>query len=138
MAEKIFHLAGDGRIVQYPGNYSDFKEKMDSQCQNGPNKTADKVKGAAGHKAEPEKKKQKPIKFSFKEQREYEEIDGVIAELEDKISGINAKIAGAFADYLLLQQLLAEKEDLEGRLQEKLERWVYLNELAEKIAKGKP
>lgn len=65
------------------------------------------------------------------------EIDDAIAELEGKIKTINKKINEAFADYVLLQQLLNDKEDLEKQLNEKMERWVYLNEKAEYIAKGK-
>lgn len=140
MAEKIFSFEGNGNIVQYPGNYSDFKEKS---SQNNFNKTVDKVKEVVDKKANisdktvPEKKKEKPLKFSFKEQKEYAEIDDIIAELEGKISSMKLKIDEAAADYILLQQLLIEKEDLENKMQEKLERWVYLNELAEKISKGK-
>lgn len=145
MAEKIFSFEGKGSIVQYPGNYSDFQEKRDGRCQsiNTSNKTVGKVKEAvdkktgAVDKADPGKKKEKPLKFSFKEQKEYAEIDETIAEIEDKINSITTKINEAAADYILLQQLLTEKEDLDVQLQEKLERWVYLNELAEKIAGGK-
>lgn len=143
MAEKIFSFEGNGNIVQYPGNYSDFKEKSSSNCQNSFNKKVDKVKETADKKynmpgkADPEKKKEKPLKFSFKEQIEFAEIDSKIAEIEDKIKQTNGKINEAVADYVLLQQLLIEKEDLEEQLQEKLERWVYLNELAEKISKRK-
>ncbi|KJR96229.1 MAG: ABC transporter [Peptococcaceae bacterium BRH_c4a] len=141
MAEKIFSFEGNGSIVQYPGNYSDFKEKS-SQFQNtgASNKTLDKVK-------EPDKNlnicktigknKEKPLKFSFHEQKEYAEIDDTIAEIEDKINKIKRKIEEAFADYILLQQLLIEKEDMEAQLKKKMERWVYLNELAENISKGK-
>ena len=145
MAEKILSFEGKGSIVQYPGNYSDFQEKRGSRCQNVniSNKTVGKVKEAvdkktgAADKADPGKMREKPLKFSFKEQKEYAEIDEAIAEIEGKINSITTKIDEAAADYILLQQLLAEKEDLDDQLQEKLERWVYLSELAEKISKGK-
>jgi len=145
MAEKILSFEGKGSIVQYPGNYSDFQEKRGSRCQNVniSNKTVGKVKEAvdkktgAADKADPGKMREKPLKFSFKEQKEYAEIDAAIAEIEGKINSITTKIDEAAADYILLQQLLAEKEDLDDQLQEKLERWVYLSELAEKISKGK-
>jgi len=81
------------------------------------------------------KTKEKPLKLSFNEQREYAEIDTIIAEIEVKIKKLQEKIDQAFDNYVLLQQLLDEKEDLEKQLEEKMERWVYLNELAEKISK---
>ncbi|MGE5630675.1 MAG: ABC transporter C-terminal domain-containing protein [Caulobacteraceae bacterium] len=74
------------------------------------------------------------MKFTFKEQKEYEVIDDEIAGLEGAIQELEAKISEASSDYTLLQQLLAEKEVLEKQLEQKMDRWVYLNELAEKIA----
>lgn len=144
MAEKIFSFEGNGKIVQYTGNYSDFKEKS-SHCQSTGvhNKTTDITKEAVDKKsnsasnAAPRKKKERPLKFSFNEQREYAEIDDAIAELEGRIKKIRTKIDEAFADYILLQKLLIEKDDMEKQLKEKMERWVYLNELAENISKDK-
>jgi ATP-binding cassette subfamily F protein uup len=75
----------------------------------------------------------RPLRFSYKEQKEYEQIDGLIAELESKISELDTRIDAASADFECLQELLPEKKDLESRLEEAMDRWVYLNELAEKI-----
>ena len=83
---------------------------------------------------QPEKRKEKPLKFSFNEQKEYEEIDGLIAEIETQLKQATAKIEQAFDDYILLQELIKIKEELELQLQEKMDRWVYLNELAERIS----
>ncbi|OPX90078.1 MAG: putative ABC transporter ATP-binding protein [Pelotomaculum sp. PtaB.Bin104] len=129
MAERIFSFEGNGRIVQYTGNYSDYKKKSsrDAQAAAVPNKTPDNVKAA------PEKK-EKPLKFTYQEQKEFAEIDDVIAGLEAKIKQLSAEIDGAATDFILLQKLFAEKEILERQLQDKLDRWVYLNELAESIA----
>ena len=74
------------------------------------------------------------MKFSFKEQREYEQIDQVIAELEEKIEETEQQIRSNSSDYTALQQLTQEKEELEEQLAQKMERWVYLNDLAERIA----
>ncbi len=74
------------------------------------------------------------LKFSFKEQREYEEIDSVIADLEKQISQINDEIVQESSNYVLLTELTQKKESLETELDEKTERWVYLNELADRIA----
>ncbi len=139
MAEKILSFEGSGHIVQYMGNYSSFKEKS-SQGQNEVKKDANKnpsSQGKTNSKTAPGRKKEKPLKFTYKEQKEFEDIDHVIVEIEDQIKNIKDKIDHASDDYVLLQQLLTEKEELEKQLSEKMERWVYLNELAEKIAAGK-
>lgn len=135
MAEKIFAFEGNGRIVQYTGNYSEFKESI-SVNDNKEKEIEDKsLKGA--NKDNSERKKEKALKFSYKEQKEYEEIDAVVAGIEEKIEELEMKISKAGSDYALLQELLEEKEDFEKQLEEKMERWVYLNELAEKIAQSK-
>ena len=81
--------------------------------------------------------KKKPLRFSYMEQREYEQIDGIIGELEEKLNEIEEKINSTTADYTLLQDLLEEKEEVENKLEEKMERWIYLNDIAEKIEKEK-
>lgn len=135
LAEKIFSFEGNGNIVQYPGNYSDYKEKSSHSLTF--NKTIapynDKNCPKEGI-TQPEKRKEKPLKFSFNEQKEYEEIDGLIAEIETQLKQATAKIEQAFDDYILLQELIKIKEELELQLQEKMDRWVYLNELAERIS----
>ena len=73
------------------------------------------------------------LKFSYKEQREFETIDADIAELEDAIAEVETQINRAGSNYTRLQELSAERERLTASLDEKMERWVYLNDLAEKI-----
>ena len=73
------------------------------------------------------------LRFSFKEQQEFETIDEDIAALEAKVAACSAEIAKAASDYVRLQELLAKMELLKAELEVKTERWVYLNELAEKI-----
>ncbi len=138
MAEKIFAFKGKGEIAHYPGNYSDYREKSSGESPD--NTVSDKVKDAVVKRLDKlvtEKKKERALKFSFNEQKEYAEIDDEIAEIENEIQQLDNKISEAYADYILLQQLLIEKDEMEQRLKEKMDRWVYLNELAEKIAKGK-
>lgn len=77
--------------------------------------------------------KPKKLKFSFKEQKEFETIDDDIAALETQIAAFSAKITEAASDYIRLQELMSQKETLEADLEAKTERWIYLNELAEKI-----
>jgi ABC transport system ATP-binding/permease protein len=139
MAEKIFLFEGEGKVKQYTGNYSEFKEINEAEEEIN-NKSVDKNKNNVNKNLDNvDKKKEKPLKFSFKEQKEYTEIDAIVAELESKIEETEEKISKTSSDYTLLQQLIAEKEDLEQQLEEKMERWVYLNELAERIEteKGK-
>lgn len=136
----VFVLAGNGEVRHYTGGYADYRadvaeqqrlaaqERLDSQPL--PNSSLKKTSGGRSH--------QEKLKFSFKEQREYEEIDGVIAGLEEKIAQTEALIAQNASDYAALQELTAEKEELEAQLTAKMERWVYLNDLAERIeAQGK-
>jgi ATP-binding cassette subfamily F protein uup len=132
ISEKIFYFDGKGDIVKYTGNYTDFKEnRVDNDAID---KTFEKAKTPVD-KNEDEKKKDRPLKFTFKEQKEYSEIDDVIGELEIKIAKLEEDINEAAADYSLLQSVLAKKEVLEKQLEEKMDRWVYLNELADKIEK---
>ena len=136
----VFVLAGNGEVRHYTGGYADYRadvaeqqrlaaqERLDSQPL--PNSSLKKTSGGRSH--------QEKLKFSFKEQREYEEIDGVIAGLEEKIAQTEALIVQNASDYAALQELTAEKEELETQLAAKMERWVYLNDLAERIeAQGK-
>lgn len=132
MADKIFSFEGNGKIAQYTGNYTDFRVNIREQETESQSKGTKKdVKETA------ERPKERALKFTFKEQKEYEQIDDVVADLEGKIDEINSKLAAASADYVLLQQLMTEKEELEKQLEEKMERWVYLNDLAERIENSK-
>ncbi len=137
-AGKIFVFEGEGRIGKYTGNYTDVK---DSGVLEGINDSiGQRLKEndiSTENKAKAVRDRERPVKFSYKEQKEYEEIDNVIALLEERIQELNNQIAEASSDYVALQQLMKEKEEVESQLEEKMERWVYLNELAEKIAKNK-
>lgn len=134
IAEKIFYFQGNGSVLKYTGNYSDFKENKVVNEVDTTYKTSEKVKTPVD-KSEDEKKKDRPLKFTFKEQKEFSEIDDEISELEIGINKLEDDINAAAVDYSLLQRLLVEKVVLEKQLEEKMNRWVYLNELAEKIEK---
>jgi len=135
VVDKIFYFEGDGHISQHAGNYSDLKEKLDIAAAE---KEAEKDKKSKIVDANKEKRERpKQLKFTFKEQKEYEEIDDVIASIERSIQELDIEIENAASDYERLQKLLIEKEEQERLLEEKMERWVYLNELAEKIEEAK-
>ncbi len=127
---KIFAFEGGGTIRQYVGGYSDYQEKFRLSAAD----PGEKVKTAGVAKpAVTEKAKERPLKFTFKEQREYEQIDDIISGVEQELRDVAASINAAGSNFELLQELAGAQENLEKRLGELLERWTYLNELAEKI-----
>lgn len=129
VVDKIFAFES-GRVVEYPGNYTDYKNKALAQ----ENELLEKKKSKSESKASKTKGEgNQKLKFSFKEKREYEMIDDEIATLEAKIESIDEAMVESATDHLVLQELSAEKEQLESELEEKMGRWIYLNELAEKI-----
>jgi ATP-binding cassette subfamily F protein uup len=140
MATRIFAFEGDGQIKQYEGNFSDYKdaklllgeEEKKENPENG--EAVDKRKAA--NIATWKQKDPKP-KFTYQEQKEFETIDDDIAKLEQKIADTEQAITLAVTDYAKLNELMAEKEALEKSLEEKMDRWVYLNDLAEKIEAAK-
>ena len=125
LAESVFEICGDGEIRYFTGNWSDWKAKRREEEQ-----AQEKTK--AQPKQERAKSPQK-LKFSFKEQKEFETIDGDIAALEEQLKACEAEQQACGSDYVKLQELQAKQEELEAQLEYKTERWVYLNELKEKI-----
>ena len=143
LATRIFSFE-NGEIARYEGNYSDFKEaykersktkQRSSEAPSGSSTTgsADVISSSR----DTWKQKDTRLKFSYKEQREYETIDADIAALEEKIAMLNREIASSASEYSKLTTLMAEKEQTEAVLEEKMDRWVYLNDLAEQIEAAK-
>ena len=130
MADEIWELDGNGTVNRYNGNYSDYLEKIQQNVN-----MAEKPKKQTEKKERTFNGKRK-LKFSFKEQREFETIDDDIAELEQQIADNENEISKCSSDYVKLQELSDKKEVLENQLAEKMDRWVYLNDLAERIAGG--
>lgn len=143
IADKIFVFEGNGIIQKYTGNYSEYREKIREIRGDGyeePKKDLKKDndnKNSNEGKNAKSKSKDKTLKFSYKEKLEYEQIDEVIEGLEERIAKLDEEIAENTSDFQKLQELLNEKEDAEKLLEEKMERWTYLNELAEKIEEMK-
>ncbi|MPQ43457.1 ABC-F family ATP-binding cassette domain-containing protein [Clostridium tarantellae] len=136
ICSKIFSYEGDGQIRQYVGNYSDFlivKEKELVELKEE-FKLSEKTKNSTDKS---ERIREKKLKFTFKEEKEFETIDEVIEGLESKISELEEKSAKFSTDFIKLQEILVEKEMAEKELEEKYERWEYLNELAQKIEASK-
>jgi len=126
---EIWELKGDGNINRYNGGYSDYAEKALADIDTA------KTKKSSEKKERVFTGKRK-LKFSFKEQREFDTIDDDIADLEQQIAGTDGEIALCSSDYVKLQELTEKKQQLETDLAEKMDRWVYLNDLAERIANG--
>ena len=124
LSEQIFEVR-DGQVLRYTGNYSDWQAKR--REEESPR--IEKAKAAPAEKPRAEKK----LKFSFKEQREFETIDDDIAAIEAELEALAAEQEKFCADYVKLQELSDKQSELETRLEEKMERWMYLNELNEKI-----
>lgn len=120
----------EGEINLYNGGYSDYlnllkeREREKSKSQGMKEK-----KETFTLRNKPESKR----RISFNERREYETIDGEIQKLEEAILEKEGLITEAATNHSLLQQLLAEKEELEGQLELKMERWMYLTELFEEV-----
>ena len=156
LAGRIFAFEGNGKISQYEGNFSDYKTACrikqaeltqdHSKEKNAKNSKAEKpdctqVQSENNTKTTQTKNNWRTpsttLKFTYKEQKEYDTIDNDIAALEEKLSMLNEEIAKNSSNYSRLTELSAQKEDAEAALNEKMERWVYLNDLAEKISAQK-
>lgn len=139
IVRRIFAFEGNGQIRQYEGNYSDYLNARPEGIESAVNTSAAdlKLSETAKTAAASDSKKTwggtKKLKFTYKEQKEFDTIDEDIAALEDKIAKLEADIALAARDYGKLHQLTLEKEETEAQLEEKMDRWMYLTELKEKI-----
>ena len=125
IATQIFEVSDSGEVLRYTGGYTDYLEKRRESTPVG---KVRKEKKEAPRESKPQK-----LRFSYKEQREYTVIEEEIAALEEKIAQADRDVAANATDYTALQRLTEEKEQLEGELEEKMDRWMYLSELAEKI-----
>ena len=143
---RIFAFEGNGKIVQYEGGYSDYAMKRDEkQALLEENMASTNEKSASKTQMqEPDintnekkgKPREKKLKFSFKEQKEFETIEDEIAALEEKIQQIETDMVTFATDFVKLNELSKEKEDAEANLGEKMDRWMYLEELAQRIKAG--
>ena len=138
VVDRIFAFEGDGHLVQYEGGYTDYvkakQEKTVHASLASLEKSAEDKKKAA---KEWKKNRPEKLKFSFKEQKEFETIDDVISSLEEKIENLDQEILKNATNSLKLQELMKEKGDAEALLEEKMDRWVYLNDLAQRIEEEK-
>ncbi|MGN1175802.1 MAG: ABC-F family ATP-binding cassette domain-containing protein [Roseburia sp.] len=138
IVKRIFAFEGDGVIRQYEGGYTDYVNRKKEEESKEESETVE-TKNMQNSKKEENQKKGKPrnsapkLKFSYKEEREYETIEDDIAALEEKADELEQEIVKCATDFVRLNELTKEKEEVDTALLEKMERWEYLEELAAKI-----
>ena len=137
ICNKIFSYEGNGKIDIYTGNYGDYLLSKEEEAVNNKEKEVAVDKNKKESSVDKNKNKGKVLKFSFKEQREFETIDEEIMTLEEKIEELDSLMAKHASEYGRLQELMEEKAKVEEELAFKYERWEYLNELAAQIEENK-
>ena len=130
IVNRIFAFEEGGHLKQYEGGYTDYLEKVKPIAKQEKGKP--EKKESNGKKFQ--KEHQKKLKFTYKEQKEFETIDDDIAKLEEKIEQLDEEIMENATNSGKLAELTQQKEETEEALNEKMDRWVYLNDLAEQIA----
>ena len=141
MATRIFsyetdEITGETNIKQYEGNYDDYLEKSGINPYNiNLKKVASKADAerSADKPKENVKPKSTKLKMSYNEMREFEKIDEEIAALEEKVQQLEDEIVKNARDFVKLNELTKAKDEAEELLAEKMDRWVYLNDLNDKI-----
>lgn len=139
--DRIFAFEGEGQVSIHAGNYSDYEERIAdlakiAKAANTPVVAPKAVEPAPVKEKAPAPDKnawRNKVKFSYKEQLEYEQIDKNIADTEQKLVDLASDMEKAFSDSVRLQELMAEQTATEKHLEHLMERWTYLTELAEKI-----
>ena len=149
-SEGFLRLRETAKLQQYEGGFTDYQAakaereaKLAESAAENPasaKKSADKGNGTAAE-GDPEgnaprtnvKPREKKLKFSYKEQREWDTIEDDIAKLEEAVENLEKEIEASATNFTKLNELMKEKEEKEAALEEKMDRWVYLNDLAEQI-----
>ncbi|MCR3922143.1 MAG: ABC-F family ATP-binding cassette domain-containing protein [Firmicutes bacterium] len=137
VVDRIFEFQSDGTLKQYVGGYSDYLESATAQKAENDQRLSerkDQKTKTITDSIESSSSKQKIPKFTYKEKIEYDEIDDAIADLEEQLQVLERKIQTEASNYASLRKLLPQKEELEKALVQKMERWIYLTELADNIA----
>ena len=145
LADRIFEFDREGNLTQYEGGYTDYLEAKKRREGMNIDESVEIKASSVGKNMieEPQEEKSSvktwkqnrssKLKFSYKEQKEYETIEDDIAALEQKIEELDAQTLKFSSDFVKLNELTKEKETTQALLDEKMDRWVYLNDLAEKI-----
>ena len=140
IVSRIFAFEENGIIRQYEGGFTDYKDAViDREKIGTKEKESDSKNNNSGAASTDGKQKPKEVKlkFTYNEQKEFDEIDAVIAGLEDNLTKIEAAMEKESSNYAKLSELMDQKSSLEKKLEEKMDRWMYLNDLAEHIENAK-
>ena len=147
VVDRIFEFDGNGHLQQYEGGYTNYLETKQKRTSQETSESGNALFGKSGKGKSEEgsskssrdwkQNRKTKLKFSYKEQKEFETIDDDIAQLEDGIAALEAEILANATNPGKLNELMKEKEKAEHALEEKMNRWVYLNDLAEKIESQK-
>ena len=140
VVRRIFAFEEGGQLRQYEGGYTDYRNKaiaegrLTGSADN--TQTKQEVREASGEKTDAKSTwtHEKKLKFTYKEQKEYETIEDDIAAMEERMEAIDEEMVKNAHDFVKLNELTKEKSALETSIEEKMERWAYLEELAAKIA----
>ena len=127
---RIFAFEENGILRQYEGGYSDYLETK--QQEEGQASPSEKVRKEQRLKTE--KVKTEKLKFTWQEQKDYENIEDLIAGIENRLRELEKQMELSATDFVKLNGLMKEKEEQEALLEEKMERYLYLSDLAERIA----
>ncbi len=129
---RIFALTYNGQITQYEGGYTDYANRLkveeESKTAEGELASSSNKNWKSGHK--------KKLKFTYQEQKDYESIEDEIAALEETIEQLDKDSLKFTSDFVKLNELALEKQKAEQLLEEKMERWMYLEDLAARIERG--
>ena len=130
VTETIFEFEENGTLKQFLGGYSDYFNTAKTDLRV---KKEKEIKLSSNEQGQSQSAKKQKLKFSYNEQREFREIDSIIEALEVQIQTLSREIEASSSDYDALTRLLKEKEESEQLLEQKMERWFYLHDLAEQI-----
>ena len=142
VVHRIFAFEGNGELCQYEGGYTDYHRRAEEEGKfvdtagdsfRKNEETANVQEKQATEDSRSTWKHENKLKFSYKEQKEYETIEDDIAALETRLGEIDGEMASCARDFVKLNELTEEKTQLETQLEEKMDRWTYLEELAAKI-----
>lgn len=140
VVNRIFAIEGQGKVTQYEGGFTDYQRAVEKQKEEtiGGGAHAKQVKQIPQQAVNKSNWKDtqntaRKKKLTFQEQKDWKTIEDEIAGLEAAIEGLDQEMVKHASNYTKLNELTAEKEAKEKELEEKMNRWIYLNELVEEI-----
>lgn len=137
VVRRLFSFEENGILKQYEGGYTEYTLKKEIDADSAPAAGKETKDEETKEKYDPSKMRRKKLKFTYMEEKEYQTIEADIAALEEKIEAIEKDIVNFSRDFVKLNELTKEKEHLTEVLNEKMDRWMYLEDLAERIKNEK-